>query len=165
MNQYSQESVLDAVRRIGNQSALVRLPDLVVVDGGKGQLSSALKELRKLGLHDLPIIGLAKKNEEVFMPDNPNPLRIPHDTGALKLLQRIRDEAHRYANSYHQLLMRRRIEESVLDDCPGITENRKKILLKRFGSVSRLKRAEVEKIAEIQGISPKSAKQIKDFLN
>ncbi|MEC7638322.1 MAG: excinuclease ABC subunit UvrC [Verrucomicrobiota bacterium] len=165
MNEYSQESVLDAVRRIGNQSAFVRLPDLVVVDGGKGQLSSALKELRKLGLHDLPIIGLAKKNEEVFMPDNPNPLRIPHDTGALKLLQRIRDEAHRYANSYHQLLMRRRIEESVLDDCPGITENRKKILLKRFGSVSRLKRAEVEKIAEIQGISSKSAKQIKDFLN
>ena len=92
-------------------------------------------------------------------------MRIPHETGALKLLQRIRDEAHRYANSYHQLLMRRRIEESVLDDCPGITENRKKILLKRFGSVSRLKRAEVEKIAEIQGISPKSAKQIKDFLN
>ena len=165
MNEYSQESVLDAVRRIGNQSAFVRLPDLVVVDGGKGQLSSALKELKKLGLHDLPIIGLAKKNEEVFMPDNPNPLRIPHETGALKLLQRIRDEAHRYANSYHQLLMRRRIEESVLDDCPGITENRKKILLKRFGSVSRLKRAEVEKIAEIQGISPKSAKQIKDFLN
>ena len=165
LGEYNQETTYDAVQRIGNKSNLVKLPDLVVVDGGKGQLSSALKELRRLGLDDLPIVGLAKKNEEVFVPESSNPLRIPHDTGALKLLQRIRDEAHRYANSYHQLLMRRRIEESVLDDCPGINENRKKILLKRFGSVARLKRAGVDKIAEIQGISAKSAKVIKQFLN
>ena len=165
LGEYNQETTYDAVQRIGNKSNLVKLPDLVVVDGGKGQLSSALKELRRLGLDDLPIVGLAKKNEEVFVPESSNSLRIPHDTGALKLLQRIRDEAHRYANSYHQLLMRRRIEESVLDDCPGINENRKKILLKRFGSVARLKRAGVDKIAEIQGISAKSAKVIKQFLN
>ena len=113
------------------------------MDGGKGQLSSALKELRRLGIEELPIIGLAKKNEEVFIPGNSSPLQIPHETGALKLLQRIRDEAHRFANGYHQLLMKRRIEESILDDCPGVNAHRKKILLKEFGSVVRLRRAKV----------------------
>ena len=113
-----------------------------------------------LGLEDLPIIGIAKKNEEIHRPGATAPLRIPHETGALKLLQRIRDEAHRFANSYHQLLMKRRIEESVLDDCPGLSEVRKKNLLKRFGSVSRIKKLKPKEIAEIKGISLKMAKQI-----
>ena len=97
----------------------VRLPDLIIVDGGKGQLSSACRELQRLGLHDLPIIGLAKEHEEIYRPGRALPLRLPMDSPALRLLQRIRDEAHRFANAYHQLLMKKRVEESILDDCPG----------------------------------------------
>ena len=162
---YNQEVPIEAMKRVGKKSPSVKLPDLVVVDGGKGQLSSALKELRRLGIEELPIIGLAKKNEEVFIPGNSSPLQIPHETGALKLLQRIRDEAHRFANGYHQLLMKRRIEESILDDCPGVNGHRKKILLKEFGSVVRLRRAKVEKIAKIKGISVQNARSIKEYLN
>ena len=77
---------------------LVRLPDLIIVDGGKGQLSSACKELQRLGLHELPIIGLAKEFEEIYRPGRALPLQLPMDSGALRLLQRIRDEAHRFAN-------------------------------------------------------------------
>ncbi|MEM9018666.1 MAG: excinuclease ABC subunit UvrC, partial [Verrucomicrobiota bacterium] len=151
----TQENPLDAMRRIeeeeatkelnfardldgvkgGKQKPFVRLPDLVIVDGGKGQLSMAVKELQRLGLHDLPVIGLAKQREEVFRPGESEPLVIPHDRGALKLLQRIRDEAHRFANGYNQLLMKRRVEESILDDCPGISRARKERLLEKFGSV------------------------------
>ena len=104
-----------------------RLPDLIVVDGGKGQLGMACAELQRLGLHNVPIIGLAKEFEEIYRPGRPAPLRLPEDSGALRLLQRIRDEAHRFANGYHQLLMKRRVNESVLDDCPGVSENRKKL--------------------------------------
>jgi len=140
------------------------LPHLVIVDGGKGQLSSACRELQRLGLHDLPIIGLAKEFEEIHRPGHPLPLLLPHASGALKMLQRIRDEAHRFANGYHQLLMKRRIAESLLDDCPGVSESRKKILLQKFGSVARLRRASVEDIAATEGISRKLAEQITTFL-
>jgi excinuclease ABC subunit C len=83
------------------------LPDLVIVDGGRGQLSSACKELQRLGLFHQPIIGLAKEFEEIYRPGRPLPLRLPEDSGALKLLQRIRDEAHRFANSFHSLLLKK----------------------------------------------------------
>ena len=151
-------------RKITNRQTYVRLPDLVIVDGGKGQLSSAVKELQRLGLHDLPIIGLAKRREEIFRPGTSAPLELPHETGALRLLQRIRDEAHRFANGYHQLLMKRRVEESILDDCPGISQMRKQRLLKRFGSVSRLRKAEASDIAEVEGINERLAEEIVHFL-
>ena len=96
---------------------------------------------RALGLHDLPVIGLAKQHEEVFVPGRGESLRIPHDRGALKLLQRIRDEAHRFANGYNALLYRRRMKESLLDDCPGMSPNKKRLLLEKFGSVARIKAA------------------------
>jgi len=178
----SQESALDAMRRLEaevdsreedgenpdrsgpRRKPFVRLPDLVVVDGGKGQLSMAVKELARLGLHDLPVIGLAKKQEEIFRPGESEPLVIPHDTGALKLLQRIRDEAHRFANGYHQLLMKRRVEESILDDCPGISRRRKEQLLEKFGSVTRLRQAGEEEIAEVPGITARLAGEIVHFL-
>ena len=144
--------------------APVRLPDLVIVDGGKGQLSSACGELQKLGLHELPIIGLAKEFEEIYRPARPLPLRLPEDSGALRLLQRIRDEAHRFANGYHQLLMKRRIGESILDDCPGVSENRKAILLRAFGSVERLRKASVEQISAVEGIGSKLAEDVHRFL-
>ena len=140
------------------------LPDLVIVDGGKGQLGMAVRELRALGLHDLPVIGLAKQHEEIFIPGRDQPLRIPHDRGALRLLQRIRDEAHRFANSYNALLYRRRMRESLLDECPGISPNKKRLLLEKFGSVTRIKAATVEEIACLPGISRKSAQALLDFL-
>ena len=167
----SQELPIDVMRRLGNEleddsgkKRLVRLPDLVIVDGGKGQLSSARKQLEKLGLYDQPLIGLAKEFEEIYRPDVPDPLILPHEMGALKLLQRIRDEAHRFANGYHQLLMKRRIAESILDDCPGISERRKTALLKKFGSVARLRGADVEEIATVPGISGPLAEDILRFL-
>jgi excinuclease ABC subunit C len=91
-------------------------------------------------------------------------LRLPADSGALKLLQRIRDEAHRFANGYHQLLMKRRIAESTLDDCPGVSQHRKALLLQRFGSVARLRRATVEEIAGVEGIGRRLAGQVAAFL-
>lgn len=148
----------------GKRKPFVRLPDLVIVDGGKGQLSMAVKELNRLGLHDLPVIGLAKQREEVFRPGISEPLLIPHDRGALRLLQRIRDEAHRFANGYHQLLMKRRVEESILDDCPGISRARKERLLEKFGSVRRLRKASVADIAEVSGITESLAQEIAHFL-
>ena len=167
----SQESNAEIARRIGdlpqirNQKSEIRnLPDLIIVDGGKGQLSAACRELQRLGLHDIPIIGLAKEFEEIHRPGRPQPLILPADSGALKLLQRIRDEAHRFANGFHQLLMKRRIAESLLDECPGVSANRKAILLKRFGSVTRLKRATVDQIAATEGIGRKLAEQVAAFL-
>ena len=142
----------------------VRLPDLIIVDGGKGQLSSACRELQRLGLHDLSIIGLAKEHEEIYRPGRALPLRLPMDSSALRLLQRIRDEAHRFANAYHQLLMKKRVEESILDDCPGVSQNRKSLLLQRFGSVNRLRRASVDEIASTEGIGPKLAQEVHRFL-
>ena len=142
----------------------VRLPDLIIVDGGKGQLSSACRELQRLSLHDLPIIGLAKEHEEIFRPGRSLPLQLPPDSGALRLLQRIRDEAHRFANAYHQLLMKKRIGESILDDCPGVSQNRKNLLLRKFGSVNRLRKAGVDEIASTEGIGRKLAEDIHRFL-
>ena len=124
----------------------------------------AVKELQQLGLHDLPIIGLAKENEEVYRPGESDPVIIPHDRGALKLLQRIRDEAHRWANGYHQLLLNRRVAESILDECPGVSQTRKTTLLKHFGSVARLRKASPEQIAKVPGIGAGLAQEIHDFL-
>jgi excinuclease ABC subunit C len=142
----------------------VRLPDLIIVDGGKGQLSAACRELQRLGLHDLPVIGLAKEREEIYRPGRALPLQLPMDSGALRLLQRIRDEAHRFANAYHQLLMKKRVGESILDDCPGVSQNRKNLLLRRFGSVNRLRKATVDEIASTEGIGWKLAEEVHRFL-
>jgi excinuclease ABC subunit C len=163
----AQRPTLNAQLRVAegeNIIPLVRLPDLIIVDGGKGQLSSACRELQRLGLHDLPIIGLAKEHEEIYRQGRALPLQLPIDSGALRLLQRIRDEAHRFANTYHQLLMKKRIGESILDDCPGVSQNRKNLLLRRFGSVNRLRKASVEEIASTEGIGPKLAEDVHRFL-
>ena len=188
--EYSQEETVDGVRRLEKQTpnvqlrklsragsptsnvqfaeqkspTPVRLPDLIVVDGGKGQLSAACRELQRLGLHDLPIVGLAKEREEIYRPGRALPLRLPMDSPALRLLQRIRDEAHRFANAYHQLLMKKRVEESILDDCPGVSQNRKSLLLRRFGSVSRMRKASIEDIASTEGVGLKLAEDVHRFL-
>jgi excinuclease ABC subunit C len=162
--EFSQENPSEALERTPQNFVAVRLPDLIIVDGGKGQLSSACRELQRLGLHELPIIGLAKEYEEIYRPARALPLVLPPDSGALRLLQRIRDEAHRFANTYHQLLMKKRIGESILDDCPGVSQNRKNLLLRKFGSVNRLRKATVEQIAATEGIGPKLAQEVHRFL-
>src|SRR5947208_948522 len=139
-------------------------PDLILIDGGNGQLGAACADLAKLGLSHLPIIGLAKEFEEIYRPDQGQPLRLGSDSGALKLLQRVRDESHRFANTYNARLRLKRISESVLDEFPGIGEQRKAALLKKFGSVHRLRLATVEEISRIPGFGGKAAGELKSFL-
>lgn len=140
------------------------LPDLVLVDGGKGQLSAALTALAQLDIRGLPVIGLAKQLEEIFTPQQPDAVRLPANSPALHLLQRLRDEAHRFANAYHQKLRQRRIHESVLDEVAGIGAHRKQALLRHFGSVQRLRQSPVAAIAAVPGIGPKLAQLIKSQL-
>jgi excinuclease ABC subunit C len=161
----NQEPLVDAQRRLTREGrASIVLPDLVIVDGGKGQLGMAVRELQALGLHGLPVVGLAKQQEEIYVPGRSEPIRIPHDRGALKLMQRIRDEAHRFANGYNALLYRRRMRESILDDCPGISPEKKRRLLEKFGSVGRIRTAAADQIAALPGFSARSAQTILTFL-
>ncbi len=140
-------------------------PDLILIDGGKGQLNMACAELAKLGLEKIPIIGLAKEFEEIHRPGMSEPLRLGLDHPAVKLLQRVRDESHRVANSYNAQLRIKKISESILDEFPGIGEQRKAALLKKFGSVQRLRIATVEQIAEVSGFGGKAAEELKKFLD
>jgi excinuclease ABC subunit C len=142
----------------------VPLPDLILIDGGKGQLSAACAELAKLGLEKIPIIGLAKEFEEIYRPGDKEPLRLSHDSGALKLLQRVRDESHRLANTYNATLRLRKISESILDEFPNIGDRRKAALLKKFGSIQRIRAASIEQIAEVSGFGGKAAGELKAFL-
>jgi excinuclease ABC subunit C len=140
-------------------------PDLIMVDGGRGQLNAAGEELKKLGLEKISIIGLAKEFEEIYLPDKSGPLRLGLNHPAVKLLQRLRDECHRVANSYNAQLRLKKISESVLDEFPGIGERRKAALLKKFGSVQRLKLATLEQIAAVPGFGGKAAEELKAFLS
>ena len=140
------------------------LPDLILIDGGKGQLNAACAELVKLGLSRLPVIGLAKEFEEIYRPGQSQPLRLGLDHPAVKLLQRVRDESHRVANSYNAQLRIKKISESILDEFPSIGQQRKAALLKKFGSVQQLRTATVEQIAEVSGFGGKAAAALKAFL-
>lgn len=146
------------------QKHATNMPELILIDGGKGQLGMAVAELKKLGLEHIPVIGLAKEFEEIYRPGQSEPLRLSHDTGALKLLQRVRDESHRFANTYNAQLRLKRISESILDEFPNIGERRKAALLKKFGSVQRMRLATVEQIAEVPGFGGKAAEELKKFL-
>ncbi len=152
---------LESARR---DACATNLPDLILIDGGKGQLGVACAELKKLGLEKIPIIGLAKEFEEIYLPDRSEPLQLGLDHPAVKLLQRLRDECHRVANSYNAQLRLKKISESVLDEFPGIGERRKAALLKKFGSVQRLKTATLEQLAEVPGFGGKAAEELKRFL-
>ena len=142
-----------------------KLPNLILIDGGKGQLNAACEELAKLNLSQIPIIGLAKEFEEIYVPGQSEPIRLNHNTGALKLLQRVRDESHRFANTYNAQLRLKRISESILDEFPGIGQRRKAALLKKFGSVQRLRLATLEQMAEVPGFGGKAAQELKAFLD
>jgi excinuclease ABC subunit C len=138
-------------------------PALLVVDGGRGQLSVASKVLADAGLH-IPAVGLAKRLEEVYFPDRPDPLLVPRGSEALFVLQHLRDEAHRFAITYHRQKRARRALASPLDDVPGVGPARKKALLKRFGSLARLARASVGEIAATPGVGPEVARAVHERL-
>ncbi len=140
------------------------MPDLVIVDGGKGQVSAAKAVLDELGLHDLPLAGLAKEREELFLPGRSDPIVLPPTSSALYLVQRLRDEAHRFAITYHRSLRDKRTVRSAFDDLPGVGPKRKRELLKVFGSIKRVRDAPVEQIAAVPGISRALAERIKATL-
>ena len=144
-------------RRIGEKK---ELPDLLLVDGGKGQLSSAQSVLKKLGLQKQPVAGLAKRLEEIFLPGAKEAQNIPKTSSSLHLLQRIRDEAHRFALTYQKKLRKKRTISSVLTKISGVGPVMAQSLLRHFGSVAALKRASVEEIAEAPGIGRKKAEVI-----
>jgi excinuclease ABC subunit C len=139
-------------------------PDLVLIDGGKGQLNAALEVRRDLELDSIPMASLAKENEEVFISGDPQPVYIAKDSPALHILQRARDEAHRFAISYHRKLRRKEAIASVLDDIPGIGPKRKKALLKKFGSTEAIKEASSEELRRTEGMTSALAKKVKEEL-
>ncbi len=141
-----------------------KFPDLVVVDGGLGQVSSAMDAFESLECEPPPLIGLAKKEETIVFPDKRAELQLGQRDSALRLLQQIRNEAHRFANQFNADLRSKRIRESVLDDLPGLGAVRRKALLGHFGSIDRLKNTTVEDLREVDGIGPKIAEQISLFL-
>lgn len=142
------------------------LPGLVVIDGGKGQLSAAREAMEKAGYAHIPAVGLAKENEWIYLENSPDPLILPRNSKGLYLLQRIRDEAHRFAVTYHRLLRGKRSLASVLDEIPGIGPKRKKALLKHYGmSLKKLMNAAVEDISKVEGISRDAAQKVWEFFH
>jgi excinuclease ABC subunit C len=150
-------------REPGERRRFAYPPALIVVDGGRGQLSSATKALADADVH-IPAIGLAKRLEEVYFPDRPDPLVIPRGSEALFVLQHLRDEAHRFAVTYHREKRGKRALASPLDDVAGVGPSRKKALLKRFGSVARIARASEDEIASTPGVGPDLARAIHERL-
>jgi excinuclease ABC subunit C len=140
------------------------LPDLVIVDGGKGQLSAALDIMRNLGLQHVPLAGLAKQNEELFVQDLSDPIVLPRTSQALYLVQRIRDEAHRFAITFHRQVRAKNAIQSALDSVPGVGPKRKRALLRKFGSVKGIREASVEEIASTLGFTQSLAEKVKEYL-
>jgi excinuclease ABC subunit C len=138
-----------------------RLPDLVVIDGGKGQLSAAKEVLAELGYDDLAVVGLAKEREEIFLSDREQPVLLPTTSPALYLMQRLRDEAHRFAITYHRSLRARAATHSAFDDLPGVGPKRRAALLRVFGSARRVREAPLEQVAAVPGIGAALAAKIK----
>lgn len=139
-------------------------PDLVLIDGGKGQLSAAQETMLQLGVVDVPLASLAKKEEEIFLPDSPEPVVLPRNSQALFLVQRARDEAHRFAVTYHRNLRSKSSTQSALDLVPGVGPKRKRDLVRKFGSVSGVREADVEQLASTPGMTRKLAEKIKEYL-
>jgi excinuclease ABC subunit C len=140
------------------------LPDLLIVDGGKGQLSAALDVMRDMGLKHVPVAGLAKQNEELFVQDHSEPIVLPRTSQGLYLVQRIRDEAHRFAITYHRQVRSKSGMQSALDGIPGVGPKRKRALLRKFGSLKNIREAPVEEIATTVGFTSTLAEKVKQYL-
>jgi len=151
-------------RGLAGEGTWAIIPDLVLIDGGKGQLNAALELRQELGLDSIPMVSLAKENEEVFIPGDPQPVYIAKDSPALHILQRARDEAHRFAISYHRRLRHKEGITSALDNIPGIGPRRKKALLKKFGSIEAIKEASSEELSQTEGITSAVAQKVKEYL-
>jgi len=140
------------------------IPDLVLIDGGKGQLNAARSAMQETGADSVPVASLAKENEEIFVPQKPRPIVLLRSSAGLQLLQRLRDEAHRFALGYHQKIRKRESFTSALDIIPGIGAKRKRSLLKQFGSVQSIKEAPLEELALAKGMTRGLARKVKEFL-
>jgi excinuclease ABC subunit C len=140
------------------------IPDLILIDGGRGQLSSVIAVIDETGVKSVPVASLAKENEHIFIPQRLKPIILPPTSPGLQLLQRLRDEAHRFAVSYHRNIRKKHHFTSALDSVPGIGPRRKKSLLRQFGSVSVIKEATLEELATTQGLNLSIARRIKEFL-
>ena len=140
------------------------LPDLVLIDGGKGQLNASLVAMQEIGAAEVPVASLAKENEEVFIPQRKEPVVLPYTSPGLQLLQRLRDEAHRFAIGYHRKVRRKQTFDSSLDAIPGIGPRRKRALLRQFGSVRGIKEASIEELTSAKGMSRNLATKIKELL-
>jgi excinuclease ABC subunit C len=146
------------------QGSWAQVPDLIVVDGGKGQLNAALEVLAEQGLESVPTIGLAKAREEIFTPAESEPVVLPRDSEALHLLQRLRDEAHRFAIVYHKAVRRSQSLSSILEEIPGIGPKRRRALLRRFTSLDAIRKASLEELASVEGMNENMARRVLEAL-
>jgi len=151
-------------RSLATDEKWTAMPDLVLIDGGKGHLNAALDVIKKLGLDAVPVAALAKENEEVFIAGRSEPLNIPRTSAALHLLQRIRDESHRFALGYHHKLRQKESLASALDAVPGIGPKRKKALLKKFGTIKNIREASIDELSRVSGITDNIAEKVKEYL-
>ncbi len=140
------------------------LPDLVLIDGGRGQLNAALNVMQEMGAESVPVASIAKENEEIFIPQQAESIKLPGSSPGLQLLQRVRDEAHRFALGYHQKIRKRESFASALDTIPGIGPKRKRALLNQFGSVRAIREASKEELAATKGMSRSVARKLKELL-
>ncbi|MBI4299298.1 MAG: excinuclease ABC subunit UvrC, partial [Chloroflexi bacterium] len=140
------------------------VPDLVLIDGGKGHLSAALQVFLELGINTIPLASIAKEREEIFVPQMPEPIVLPRNSPALFMVQRIRDEAHRFAVTYHQKVRTKRGMASAMDLVPGIGPKRKRMLIRRFGSIKAIREAPLDQVASVPGMTLKLAQKVKEYL-
>lgn len=159
-----QQSELPAAVGSRKEESWRQMPDLVIIDGGKGQLNAALQVMQELGIEGVSVIGLAKQEEEIFLPHQSASLRLPKTSEALKLLQRIRDEAHRFGITYHRHLRAKKGLASQLDAIPGIGPRRRRALLARFGSLEKIREASVEELLTVEGMTRAAAQRLKEQL-
>ncbi|HZP55951.1 MAG TPA: helix-hairpin-helix domain-containing protein, partial [Dehalococcoidia bacterium] len=152
---------VDGTRPERDDLSFAALPDLVVIDGGKGQLAAAADVMREMGVKEIPVVGLAKQHEEIFVQDVSEPVVLPRASEALYLVQRLRDEAHRFAITYHRGVRAKSSIQSALDAVPGVGPKRKKALLRKFGSVRGIREASVEDIAATVGFTTTLAERVK----
>ena len=156
------EAVGRRYRRLAEEGA--PMPDLVLIDGGKGQVFSAMKAFDEEGVPPPAIAGLAKR-EETVVTDEFEEIKLPRRNEGLKLLQRVRDEAHRFANSFSESLRSKKIRESILDDFPGLGQKRKEALLKSFGSIAKIRSATAQQLQQVDGIGFETARRLRFFLD
>jgi excinuclease ABC subunit C len=152
------EAVARRYTRLTNENR--RLPDLILIDGGKGQVSAAMEMLRALEISEIPVVGLAKKNEELYLPSRSDPLLLPEASEGLRILQAVRDEAHRFATTFHKRLRANDLSTSVLEKVPGIGKKRSRRLLAAFGSLEALLRAEPDQVAKAAGMGFEQAREL-----